>query len=55
MAEKDLQLGMIVLMVSVFFLMSGFEILQFEFASSIFSMFVAYILVATGIYLIMKK
>ena len=47
--------GMLVLMASVFFLMSGLEILQLEIAASEVSMFIAYILVAVGVYLIVKK
>ena len=55
MAEKDVQLGMITLVVAVIFLMSGLEMLDFKLFGSQLSTLIAFILVAVGVYLITKK
>jgi ABC-type protease/lipase transport system fused ATPase/permease subunit len=55
MAEKDVQWGMITIMIAVIFLMSGLEMLDFVIFSEHFSTLIAFILVAVGVYLITKK
>jgi high-affinity Fe2+/Pb2+ permease len=55
MADKDTQLGIIVLAFSVFFFMSATGMMRFEVFENGFSMFLAFILVAVGVYLITKK
>ena len=55
MAEKDVQTGIIVLLIATFFLFSGLEMLDFQLVDSQMSTFLAFILVGVGIYLITKK
>jgi hypothetical protein len=55
MAEKDLQWGIITIIAAVVFLLSGLDMLDFQFFDRQFSTFVAFVLVAAGVYLLMKK
>ncbi|MFA6065390.1 MAG: hypothetical protein WC746_06105 [archaeon] len=55
MAEKDVQTGIVVLFVAVFFLFSGLEMLDIQIIDPQLSTLLAFILVAVGIYLITKK
>ncbi|MFA6269397.1 MAG: hypothetical protein WCW13_04670 [archaeon] len=55
MGEKDLQWGIVAIAAAVIFLLSGLEMLEFQFFDRQFSIFIAFVLVASGIYLIMKK
>jgi len=55
MADKDVQFGIIILIFATFLLLSGLEMLKFELFDEQFSMFLSFILVAIGVYLIAKK
>jgi len=55
MAEKDVQIGIVIVIVAVFFLFSGLEMLDFQIFDPQLSTFLAFILVAVGVYLITKK
>jgi len=54
MGDRDNQYGLLLIVGSVFFLISGLDLLQYSVFSKGFSMVLAYILVATGTYLIAK-
>ncbi len=55
MAEKDMQLGMIIIVFATFFFLSGMDMLRVEVFDEGFSMFLAFILVAVGVYMVAKK
>lgn len=55
MAEKDLQWGIITIIVAAVFLMSGLDMLDFVLVDREFSTLIAFVLVAIGVYLITKK
>lgn len=58
MGEKDTQLGIITLIVAAFFLFMGLDMFRVDVVSSFnqgISTFIAFILVASGVYLITKK
>jgi hypothetical protein len=55
MAEKDAQIGIIVLIFASFLFFSGLGMMKFEIFDEQFSMFLAFVLVAIGVYLIAKK
>ncbi len=55
MAEKDTQLGLIVIVFAVFFLFSGMDLMTISIFEPEFATFLAFILVAIGIYLVAKK
>ncbi len=55
MAEKDVQLGMIIIVFATFFFLSGVDMLRIRVFDEGFSMFLAFILVAVGVYMVTKK
>jgi len=55
MAEKDAQIGIVLIIVAVVFLMSGLEMLEYSVLNDKFSTLVAFALVAVGVYLVAKK
>lgn len=55
MADRDLQYGVIAIIASVFFLISGLDLLENTFFSQEFASLVAYVLVAIGAYAIAKS
>jgi len=55
MTEKDIQLGVIIVVFATFFFLSGIDVLRIEVFDKGFSMFLAFILIAVGVYLIAKK
>jgi hypothetical protein len=55
MAEKDVQNGVIILLIATFFLFSGLRMLNFQLFEPEMSTLLAFILVAVGIYLITRK
>jgi len=55
MGEKDVQSGIVVLILAVFFLFSGLEMLDFQLIDPQISTFFSFILVAVGVYLITRK
>lgn len=58
MGERDTEWGIIVLIVAVFFLFAGLDLLRSDVINTGnegISIFLAFILVAAGVYLIAKK
>jgi hypothetical protein len=55
MAEKDTLYGVLLVIGSVFFLISGLDLLQQTLFNTGFSSLLAYIMVATGAYMIAKS
>lgn len=55
MAENDLPLGLVFLAFAIFFLLSGMGLMKTRIFEPEFSTFIAFVLVAVGIYLITKK
>ena len=58
MSEKDTQLGIVTIIIATFFLFMGLDLFRVDVVSSFnqgLSTFIAFVLVAMGVYLITKK
>jgi hypothetical protein len=55
MAERDVQLGIMVLLVAAFFLFSGLDMFGFRIVEPEFGTLIAFVLVGIGVYLVTKK
>lgn len=55
MGDKETQQGIFLIALSVFFLLSSIEVLEWEMFDAGFSAVAAFILVAAGVYFVAKK
>ncbi|HNV01323.1 MAG TPA: hypothetical protein PKK60_02740 [archaeon] len=55
MGDKEVQQGIFLIAVSVFFLLSSIEVLEWELFDAGFSAVAAFVLVAIGVYFVTKK
>ncbi len=55
MGDKEIQQGIVLIIVSVFFLLSSINVLEWEIFDEGFSAVAAFVLVAIGVHLISKK
>ncbi|NMA44716.1 MAG: hypothetical protein GX950_02825 [Candidatus Diapherotrites archaeon] len=55
MGDKEVQQGIFLIAISVFFLLSSIKVLEWDLFDPGFSSIAAFILVAIGVYLVSKK